>query len=291
MTEEVPLKKDYIDCVNCVIDYIEDNLPEDLTVEKLCTSSGYSQVHLQRIFYYSTGQTIGQYIKGRRLSRAAEALSQTTVSILEIAMQWGYESQEAFTRAFKSMYHLTPGKYRRLGLKFALTRRKRLTRERIIGGIVMEPRIVSREAFKVVGLKYYGNDPKNNCPQLWQEFMKRYAEIKNAIPISESYGLMCTGEEDYVDGKFDYIASVAVSGLEDIPEGMVGAEVPAATYAVFTHKGKLDRIDDTYEYIYGTWFQNSEYEPVGSNEFELYDERYTGNDDSEFDIYIPVKTK
>jgi hypothetical protein len=56
---------------------------------------------------------------------------------------------------------------------------------------------------------------------------------------------MCTGEEDYVDGKFDNIASVSASSLEDIPEGMVGAEVPAATYAVFTHKDKLDRIDDT----------------------------------------------
>ncbi|HCO69095.1 MAG TPA: AraC family transcriptional regulator [Mesotoga infera] len=94
--------------INCVIDYIEENLSEDLTIERLCSKSGYSQVHLQRIFYYSTGQTIGQYIKGRRVSRVAEALSQTTVSILEIAMQWGYESQEAFTRAFKSMYHLTP---------------------------------------------------------------------------------------------------------------------------------------------------------------------------------------
>ncbi|HRX66204.1 effector binding domain-containing protein, partial [Mesotoga sp.] len=79
----------------------------------------------------------------------------------------------------------------------------------------------------------------NNCPKLWRDFMERHTEIENVISTKESCGLMCTGEEDFIDGKFDYIASLAVSDLERIPEGMVGAEVPEATYAVFTHTGKL----------------------------------------------------
>lgn len=155
----------------------------------------------------------------------------------------------------------------------------------------MEPKIIHKSAFKVIGLKYYGNDPANNCPKLWRDLMERHTEIENVISAKESYGLMCTGEEDFIDGKFDYIASLAVSTLRIIPEGMVGAEVPEATYAVFTHTGKLDSLQNTYEYIHAKWFQNFEYEPIGLNEFELYDERFTGEEDSEFDIYIPIEKK
>ena len=292
--KESTMREDYIDCVNSVIDYIEENLFRSITLEDLCSEIFYSPVHLQRIFYYTVGETIGRYIKGRRLSEAAERLAGTSMSILEIALRCGYDSQESFTRAFKSRYYVTPGKYRRLGLHFTLTQKKRLTKKKIerpMGGVNVEPKIVKRKAFKVVGLKYYGNDPKNNCPKLWQEFMKRIGEIRNALPVMESYGLMCTGEEDFVDGKFDYIASVSVSDLDNIPEGMVGAEIPEATYAVFTHKGRLDTLQETYEYIYGNWFQNSEYEPLGLNEFELYDDRFTGEESSQFDIYIPLKKK
>jgi len=113
------------------------------------------------------------------------------------------------------------------------------------GGIGMEPKIVHKEAFKVVGLKYWGNDPVNNCPKLWRDFMERYSEIENVIPSQEHYGIMCTRKEDFVDGKFDYIASAEVSSLDKIPVGMVGAEIPEATYAAFTHKGKLDSLQDT----------------------------------------------
>ncbi|MDI9368678.1 AraC family transcriptional regulator [Mesotoga sp. BH458_6_3_2_1] len=294
MSRDTSLKEDYIDCVNSVIDYIEEHLSSPITLDDLCSEIFYSSVHLQRIFFHTVGETIGQYRKGRRLSVAADKLATTSMSILEIALQLGYDSQESFTRAFKSRYYLTPGKYRRLELHFTVTQKKRLCKKDLIGlkgGIRMEPEIIHKSAFKVIGLKYYGNDPANNCPKLWRDFMERHTEIDNVISAKESYGLMCTGEEDFIDGKFDYIASLAVSTLERIPEGMIGAEVPEATYAVFTHKGELDSLQDTYEYIYGKWFQNSEYEPVGLNEFELYDERFTGKEDSEFDIYIPIKKK
>jgi len=294
MFRDTNLKEDYIDCVNSVIDYIEENLSSQITLNDLCSRTFYSPVHLQRIFFHTVGETIGQYLKGRRLSEAADKLATTSMTILEIALHFGYDSQESFTRAFKSRYYMTPGKYRRLGLHFALTQKKRLYKRDLTGlkgGMKMEPKIVHKPAFKVIGLKYYGNDPTNNCPELWRSFMERLPEIENVLPAKESYGLMCTGEEDFVDGKFDYIASVAVSRLENIPEGMIGAEIPEATYAVFTHNGKLDSLQETYKYIYGKWFQNSEYEPVGMNEFEFYDESFTGEEDSELYIYIPIKKK
>ena len=226
---------------------------------------------------------------------AAGKLATTSMTILEIALHLCYDSQESFSRAFKSRYYMTPGKYRRFGLHFAVIQKKRLLYKRNLIGLEgrkkMEPKTLHKPAFKVIGLKYYGNDPANNGPDLWRDFMERLPEIENVISAKESYGLMCTGEEDFVDGKFDYTASVAVSSLDNIPEGMVGAEIPEATYAVFTHNGNLDSLQETYEYIYGKWFQNWEYEPTGLNEFEFYDERFTGEEDSELYIYIPIKKK
>jgi len=98
------------------------------------------------------GETIGQYRKGRRLIVAADKLATTSMTILEIALQLGYDLQESFTRAFKSIYYMTPGKYCRLGLHFAVTQKKRLCNRDMIGtkgGMRMEPKIVHKSAFKV----------------------------------------------------------------------------------------------------------------------------------------------
>ncbi|PNS39277.1 hypothetical protein RJ60_09295 [Mesotoga sp. B105.6.4] len=206
MVKNTVLKEDYVDCVNSVIDYIEESLSAQVALSDLCAETFYSPVHLQRIFLHTVGETIRQYLKGRRLSEAADRLATTSMPILEIALQFGYDSQESFTRAFRSKYFITPGKYRRLGLHFAVTQKKRLHRRDILsleGGIRMEPKIVYKEAFKVVGLKYWGNDPANNCPKFWRDFMERYSEIENVMPSQEHYGIMCTGEENFVDGKFD----------------------------------------------------------------------------------------
>lgn len=292
--EKTYLTSTYIDYINSVVEYIECNLKTDLSIDEICSRTAYSKVHFKRIFLYTVGETISQYIKTRRLTEAAKELAKTDHSILEIAMEWGYESQEAFTRAFKKMFYVTPARYRRLGLHLTLKEKKKLIPEMVehlIGGINLEPKIIKKDGFKVVGLKYYGDDPKNNCPKLWENFFKRMGEIENKVGNMESFGLMCTGEEEMSEEKFDYIACIGVTEFGKIPEGMVGAEVPAATYAVFTHKGTLENLPRTYEYIYGTWFPKSGYEPVGMNEFEYYDQRFTGKEDSEFDIYVPLKEK
>ncbi len=153
----------------------------------------------------------------------------------------------------------------------------------------MEPRIVSRKGFKVVGLKYYGSDPANNCPGIWQEFNRRHIEISNRVDDRLAYGLICTGEKDMTGGNFDYIACMEASDFADTPDGMVEAVVPDATYAAFTHRGSLDRLSKTYEEIFDRCFPESKYRPVGSNNSELYDSRFNMGSDSEFDIYVSLE--
>ncbi len=98
------------------IDYIENHLDEDIKLETIAKAVGYSKYHLNRMFAESTGQTIHRYIRERRLEKAADNLVHSEKSIVEIAFEAGYESQQAFTLAFRQLYYYTPMVYRNIGI-------------------------------------------------------------------------------------------------------------------------------------------------------------------------------
>jgi AraC family transcriptional regulator len=125
---------------------------------------------------------------------------------------------------------------------------------------------------------------------MWNKFLTRQEEIKH-ITGDCNYGA-CFGEpEGVAEGEFEYVACWEVTDTNNIPEGMVVRQVPAYRYAVFTHKGKLDTLADTYNYIYETWLPQSG-EEVHPDKFDMepYDDRFIQNsDDSEFDILVALK--
>lgn len=94
--------------------YIEEHLHESLTLEDIARQSNFSKFHFHRIFQSSAGMTITEYIRMRRLANASAALLYSNERILDIALYYQFESQESFTRAFKKIYKLPPGQYRRL---------------------------------------------------------------------------------------------------------------------------------------------------------------------------------
>jgi AraC family transcriptional regulator len=150
----------------------------------------------------------------------------------------------------------------------------------------MKPKIVNISAFAVVGMKYRGKNENNEIPQMWQAFGPRVREIKNIVDDRVAYGISANVDES--TGDFDYVAGFQVSTAEDIPEGMVHFEVPGGKYAVFSTT--LPRIGETFHNAYHTWLPESDYQPAGGPEFELYDERFDPQEPtSEFDLYIPVK--
>ena len=150
----------------------------------------------------------------------------------------------------------------------------------------MEPKIVSRPAFTVVGMKYRGKNENNEIPQMWQELGPRAEEIKDMVGPQVAYGI--SANMDMVTGEFDYTAGFEVSSAEAMPEGMVSFEVPGGKYAVFTTT--LPKISETFHNAYGTWLPQAGYAPKGGPEFELYDERFDPRDPSStFDLYIPIK--
>jgi AraC family transcriptional regulator len=154
-----------------------------------------------------------------------------------------------------------------------------------------EPEIIRKEAFKIIGMRYYGGNQKGEIKQLWDVFLPVEEKIKNRIHPDTGYGVCYPVEEPGSNNAFEYIAAVEVSSLDEIPQGMVGRTIPAQHYAVFSHKGSVDNIPQTYQAIYAVWQPKSGYELVKAPDFEYYDERFNPDkpEASELDIYIPVK--
>ncbi|WP_017348299.1 helix-turn-helix domain-containing protein [Pantoea sp. A4] len=105
------VKQQYI---HDLVDWIEANLTDDLNIESITAKSGYSRWHMQRMFKEITGQTLASYTRKRRLTIAAMALRLTRLSLIDIAVRFGFENQQNFTRVFKSHFMITPGVFRRI---------------------------------------------------------------------------------------------------------------------------------------------------------------------------------
>jgi AraC family transcriptional regulator len=274
------------------IRYIESRLTEEIILERVAASASYSMYHFHRLFHSLTGATPGEYIRIRRLTKAAERLVMTKQTILEIALAFQFGSQEAFSRSFQKVFGMPPGRYRKTGVLSCPSLSPDTVKMQLMhvrGGGKMKPEIITLEKKFVIGLNYYGDNEQAEIPHLWYVFSRKRQEIKNKKGWC-AYGL-CIEPEDYEStGEFHYVACLEVEDLNDIPLEMVGKVIPANTYAVFTHKGPVSGLRDTYAAIYGTWVKETDMTVIRGFDFELYDDRFTSPDDpgSEIDIYIPI---
>jgi predicted transcriptional regulator YdeE len=151
----------------------------------------------------------------------------------------------------------------------------------------MEPRVVKKKAFRVVGMEWSSGRSEGNIPQLWERFIPREDEIQGKSEPTVSYGLCISS----ANGDFTYVAGFE-SSEEKVPQGMIEISVPEQQYAVFTHTGKVSLISETFEMIYSKWLPLNNLEPAKEINFELYDERFItpDHDDTQLDLYIPIKT-
>lgn len=300
------------------IDFIEGKLDSEVTLKEISDIAGFSPFHFHRLFQSLTGETIVEYIRKRRLTNAALELVGTDKRIIDIAFDYNFESQESFTRAFKRHFGKTPGQYRKEKPKVNPFYKIKLNEnilEKLTGGKEMEPKIKVLGELKLIGMSYYGDNKNQEIGQTWDVFNKKWCEFeKNYTTKKEivftwgsleedrnnalkhgSYriGEVCPGwcgNMDMKTGEFEYICAMMVDEIKDLPEGFVSKVVPPHKYLVFTHKGKLDNLKDTYNFIYQTWFPKSGIKPAADYDMEWYDERFKyGQDDSEFDIMIPIE--
>ncbi|KHF39271.1 AraC family transcriptional regulator [Halalkalibacter okhensis] len=290
---------DYSACIQRTLDYIEENLHEPISLVKLAEVACFSPFHYHRVFQAMVGESVMDYVRKRRLTLAAERLFYTEEKVINIAIDVGFQSHESFTRAFKKSYGASPMKYRNATrISGPLRGKAYLNTNLSQGGIRLEPKILIKPAFHVIGYELItkNKDGQNNIdiPEFWQQYIqnKLGATIPNPIRKNEELGI-CT-EFFPESGEFVYVIGMEVEKGTQAPEGMVYKSFPELEYAVFTtppstEKAFVSSIQSTWNYIFTTWFPQSGYEHHGSIEFELYDERCYGSENKEIDIYIPVK--
>jgi len=278
------------------VDFVEANLDFEFDLRSVSAAAGVSHWHFQRTFKALTGETLMGYVRSRRMARSLELLLDADRRIVEIAVMAGFDSQEAFTRAFRRMFGLTPGEYRKLGSRNRFVRKVRFDEaylHHLHENVSLEPSMEVRPEMRMVGLptRFFGVESERNnlsekLPPLWAAFLPRLEEIEGRAP-GACYGVVRPAS-DASEG-LDYLAAVEVDGSCALPLGMTEWLLPPATYATFEHRGDPRALDQTVSYAYGTWLARSGEEPTYGTDLEIYGASWRANaEDSVMHYAVPI---
>jgi len=290
---------DWITGIQRALDYTEEHLTDSIDYETVAKQAYSSEFHFQRMFSMLCGYALGDYIRMRRLTLAAQELIQTSDKVIDIALKYGYDTPESFSRAFAKFHGITPTEARRGKNVKSFSR---LSVKLILSGVsTMDYRIEAMGPFKVICKKKRINKPQGeiataDVSAFWDECNKNgtiealcgYAKFDKLRGI---LGICFSG--DMADSGFPYGIGAEYNGAAVKDEGFDIVDIPAHTYAVFQCKGKMpDAFTDTYKKICTEFFpQSSKYEYGSGIELEVYPSADTQNPDYSCEIWIAVNEK
>ncbi len=283
----------WIEGISDAINYIEDNITEELTMENIAKQAFVSSFYFQKGFAMLCGFTVGEYIRQRRLTLAGSELVSTDRKIIDIALKYGYDSPDSFTKAFLRFHGVTPTAVRKDGamLKSFAPLKIKFSLE---GGFIMDYRIIEKEAFTVMGAaKVFKYDTAGTeIPKFWTE---HYQTGKDKI-VCGMYGV-CVDESMGSD-EFEYLIADNYTTSSEIPDGFVTKVIPKHSWAVFACKGAMPTsLQNTNQKIFSEWLPNcKDYEIAAGYNIEMYTnvaDYPKGNQDENYysEIWIPVQKK
>lgn len=274
----------WADGIQSAIRYIEENITEDLKIEDIAACSYVSAFHFQRVFSALCGVTVGEYIRNRRLTLAAQELSGEKDKVVNIAMKYGYDSPDSFARAFSRFHGVSPSAATKKGARLRAYAPLHI-KISLEGGTMLEYRIAEKAAFTVMGRvrKINTGTSYDEIPRFWQEHMQS-GENRTVCGM---YGVCMD-----VDGKqFDYLIADNYIPWNEVPDGYVTKVIPAGTWAVFPCRGALPKsLQDVNSKIWSEWVPNcKEYKIGGNYNIELYAEPAEKPEDTYSEIWIPIE--
>lgn len=265
------------------IDYIEENITQNIEIERVAQKAYVSSFYFQKIFCALCGFTVGEYIRNRRLTLAAQELVSTETKVIDIALKYGYDSPDSFSRAFSRFHGVSPSVAREKGIRLNSFARLniKLTLE---GGTMLEYRIEDKAQFTVIGVsgKFNTETSYQKIPEFWNEFM----ESKDKA-IMGKYGICndCAGKD------FDYLIADDYIPSKDVPDGYITKTIPAGTWAVFPCHGALpEALQNVNTKIWSEWLPSCKaYKLSGNYNIEMYTPMKEKPEDNYSEIWIPVE--
>ena len=287
-----------IKCLNNAIDYIESNLDSTIEIDEIAKVAFTSRYHFQRLFHAFTGFTLSEYIRNRRLTLAGEELSFKEAKITEIAFKYGYESSDAFTKAFQRLHGTTPSKIKKGNVKLKAFPKLSLQIS-IIGKLNMDYRIVEMKEHKVFGVvllttvvddALYAEIPAF-CDKIWED--GTHLKMNELLGYPKMHMLHGIHYDFNEDGSRKYMMGWEVPDFE-LPKEYNTLDIPACTWAVFESRGIMPQnleIRNVWKRIYCEWFPSSGFEQVAGPCIEKH---YWEDDNYEkykCEVWIPVERK
>jgi AraC family transcriptional regulator len=267
--------------------FIESHLADQLTLDEVSAIGGVSRFHMVRAFAAATGLSVMRYVRARRLSEAARALAGGAPDILSVALDADYGSHEAFTRAFRDHFGVTPETVRGSAHLDNLKLQEPIIMDSTVIDNLKPPRFETSKPLLVAGLgERYTWESGAAIPGQWQRFQQSVANFPGRIG-EVAYGVCCNGDDA---GNYDYIAGVEVSDFSDLPREFSRVRIPEQKYAVFSHGDHISTIRRTINTIWNHWLPASSLKAADAPSFERYGENFdslTGN--GGFEIWVPIK--
>ena len=283
-----------------LIAWIEERLDEPLTLELIAQRAGLSTHHFSRMFTARMGRSAMAHVRGRRLVRGARRLAmEPDLKLVDLAFDCGFESQEAFTRAFKRLFGVSPGRFR-VGFsptpiegQFPMNAPSSTST-----AVTRLPDLIRLEAFSVAGpARRFDDATKSEIPQLWAALVGALP-LKGQSPSWATYGVVWSADRE--TGGFQYMAGVGMGAgagtAHELPKGFTVKEIPAATYVVFrialNGSALHPQVKSAMATIWGELIPASGLRVADSPDFELYDGQFAPDQPGAvIDFHVPVEVQ
>ncbi len=280
------------------LSFIENNIYSKFSLDDIAKYSGVSKYHLHRIFKSLTGEALMDYVQARKLTSSIDKLVSTNMRIIDIAMEYGFDHEQSYIRAFRKKFGYTPKKVRSENISMEIVERININDLKAINNsVTYKPFYAFKQQFNIIGVKHTilsksGDDIANIHGRDF--FYNNKKKISNQID-SEVY-IGYTDWKNYTEGYINYIPSVQVTDLNSIPEGMIGITIPAHKYVIFRFVGffhpdeiKGRQVGRLLVHLYRRWITNSGFKSAEPFRFEYVNISRSNDNYCEMDIYQPIK--
>ncbi len=283
---------DWIRDLNSSIDYIEENLDKEIEFDTLAKLAKCSTYHYQRMFSYMAGVPLSEYIRRRRMTKAAYDLQNIDEKVIDIGLKYGYNSPTAFNRAFKNIHGINPTDAKKKGI--VLKSYQPISfKINIIGREEIEYKIVDKDEFKLIGVKKTIDNIVEKSflevPNFWQEtFISGVIPKIGSMIDQEPFGII--GMSIYNMGDtFDYYIGAITNKYNTL--GLEEYYIDSGTWAVFSGEGKMPMaLQELQTRIVTEWMPNSDYEYDKLPDIEVYLNDKT-EEIGKFEVWIPIIKK